>query len=193
MRLVCVSSTTRNTYIDTGVSGDNNNLSFRLCGSYVNSLVNYESLMGNYVDDASNCWCVMRTNNGTGVRCCTNRKYSSPISITAPSNISNHVLTLDLSLHSYTSNGTNTTSEQESGNTNATNILLGKNGTKVEAGDKEFYGLKIWNNGVLIRNYVPCMRESDGAVGFWEVVNEEFKTSDGSDEFTAGLVADFVD
>ena len=192
-RLVKVASNTRNAYIDTGVSGDNDNLSFRLYGAYTSSLVNYESLMGNYVNDASNCWCVMRWNSGTAIRCCTNRMYSSPITITASSNITDVVMTLDVSLHSYTHNGSNTTSEQTAGTTNATNILLGKNGTRTEAGAKEFYGLKIWDNGVMIRNYVPCMRDSDSAVGFWEAVNGVFKTSDGSDEFTAGLVSDFVD
>ena len=192
-RLVKVTSNALGAYIDTGVSGNNDNLSFRLYSTYVGTKVNYSSFMGNYVNDNSNCWCIMRGDTRNSVRCCTNRLYSSAIEITSQFyDESNNLQTIEMSLHSYTSNGVNVTSEKASGTTNATNILLGRNGTRVEVVEKDFHGFKIWDNGVKIRDYIPCRRDSDGAIGFWEAVNGEFKTSDGNAEFVAGLTADFL-
>lgn len=35
----------------------------------------------------------------------------------------------------------------------------------------------IYDNGVLVRDYVPAKRKSDSVCGFYELVNAEFKTS----------------
>lgn len=39
-----------------------------------------------------------------------------------------------------------------------------------------FYYLKWWRSGSMIADYVPCVRESDDEVGFYDFVSQTFKT-----------------
>lgn len=48
------------------------------------------------------------------------------------------------------------------------------------------YSCKIWDNGTLIRNYIPCRRTSDSKVGMYDLVRNRFSSSAGDTEYTAG-------
>lgn len=48
------------------------------------------------------------------------------------------------------------------------------------------YSAKIWIDGVLVRDFAPCYRESDSVVGLWDVVSKAFFTSAGTGAFIAG-------
>jgi len=50
----------------------------------------------------------------------------------------------------------------------------------------DLYELKIWDNGTLVRNYIPCYRKSDNVVGMYDIVNNTFKTNAGSGSFIKG-------
>lgn len=58
------------------------------------------------------------------------------------------------------------------------------------AGNRKFvgkiYSCKIWDNGTLVRNLVPCKRESDSAIGMYDLVNNQFYANSGTGTFTAG-------
>lgn len=43
---------------------------------------------------------------------------------------------------------------------------------------------KIWESGVLIREYVPCYRKSDNKPGMYDLATKEFFTNTGTGEFT---------
>jgi len=45
---------------------------------------------------------------------------------------------------------------------------------------------KIWDNGVLIHEYVPCYRKADGVIGLYDIIQREFKTNAGSGSFSKG-------
>lgn len=47
------------------------------------------------------------------------------------------------------------------------------------------YSCKIYDNGTLIRDYVPC-KNSSGTVGLYDIVNGVFYDNAGTDAFTAG-------
>ncbi len=51
----------------------------------------------------------------------------------------------------------------------------------------KFYSCAVWDNGTLVRAYVPC-KNSSGTVGMYDLVNKTF-TSSGSTAFTAGPTA----
>ena len=51
------------------------------------------------------------------------------------------------------------------------------------------YYLKIWQNGTLVRDFIPARRNSDNVLGLWDVVSETFFTNSGSGTFAAGPVA----
>lgn len=45
---------------------------------------------------------------------------------------------------------------------------------------------KLWDNGILVRNFVPCYRKSDSVVGLYDLVNSVFYTNAGTGTFLKG-------
>jgi len=48
------------------------------------------------------------------------------------------------------------------------------------------YYCRIYDGDMLVRNFVPCRRNSDGVLGVYDRVNDVFYANAGSDTFTAG-------
>ena len=48
------------------------------------------------------------------------------------------------------------------------------------------YYFKIWDNDILVRDYVPCIREKDKVAGFYDRVNKTFVTSGNANKLIAG-------
>lgn len=48
------------------------------------------------------------------------------------------------------------------------------------------YYCKIFEDGTLVRHFIPCYRNSDNEIGLYDVVNDVFYTKQGSDSFTKG-------
>lgn len=57
------------------------------------------------------------------------------------------------------------------------------------AANLKIYSCEIYNNGTLVRNFVP-VKNSSGTIGLYDLVNSAFYTNAGSGTFTAG--ADIV-
>jgi hypothetical protein len=55
------------------------------------------------------------------------------------------------------------------------------------AGGK-LYNSKIYDNGILVRDFIPCYRNSDNVVGLYDMVNNEFYTNQGTGVFTYGQI-----
>ena len=49
----------------------------------------------------------------------------------------------------------------------------------------KLYGAKIYMDGELIKNFLPCIRQSDNAVGLYETVEGEFYENSGNGEITS--------
>ena len=49
----------------------------------------------------------------------------------------------------------------------------------------KIYFLKIYDNGTLVRDFIPCQKQ-DGTVGLWDDVNSAFYGNAGTGTFTAG-------
>lgn len=50
----------------------------------------------------------------------------------------------------------------------------------------KLYYAKLWDNNVLIRDYVPCYRKSDNVIGLYDLVNNVFYTNQGTGTFLKG-------
>lgn len=76
-------------------------------------------------------------------------------------------------------------------NTSLNNIYLFRfwNGssTPVAAATAKLYSCKMKEAGVLIRDFVPCYRKSDGEIGLYDLVNDVFYTNQGSGTFSMGV------
>ena len=70
------------------------------------------------------------------------------------------------------------------------NIAIGQctNGLGINYFDgvTNYYGGKIYDDGVLVRNFIPCYRKSDNEVGMYDLVNGVFYTNAGTGSFVAG-------
>ena len=54
------------------------------------------------------------------------------------------------------------------------------------------YYAKIWNNDVLVRNFIPAKRNSDNVFGMYDTVTNTFFTNQGTGDFIAGPVASYI-
>ena len=86
-------------------------------------------------------------------------------------------------------NGTNIITETSSLDiTNNTTMYLfsrhENNSTVNWISNAKIYYCKIWDNDVLVRNYVPALRKSDNKPGMYDFVSGQFFTNLGTGEFT---------
>lgn len=51
---------------------------------------------------------------------------------------------------------------------------------------KRIYYCKLYDNGTLVRNMIPCYRISDNVIGMYDLVNNKFYTNAGTGAFTKG-------
>lgn len=56
----------------------------------------------------------------------------------------------------------------------------------------KLYYFKIYDNGTLVRDYVPVKRISDGAIGLYDKVNKLFYGNDGTGSFGAGPEVGYI-
>lgn len=61
------------------------------------------------------------------------------------------------------------------------------NGSVQAYGSFALYSAKFYNNGTMVRDFIPC-KNSSGTVGLYDMVNGEFYSNKGSGTFTAGSV-----
>lgn len=67
--------------------------------------------------------------------------------------------------------------------------IFGKNGngTSMEKGSGyRLYSWKLYDNGILVRDYIPCYRKADNEIGLYDIVNDIFYTNAGTGTFTKG-------
>lgn len=50
----------------------------------------------------------------------------------------------------------------------------------------KFYSCKLYDNGTLIRHFIPCFRKSDNEIGLFDLVNQVFYTNQGTGTFLKG-------
>lgn len=50
----------------------------------------------------------------------------------------------------------------------------------------KFYSFKIYDNGTLVRDFVPAMRDSDSKYGFYDIIGNSFYLSPNGNTFVGG-------
>lgn len=67
--------------------------------------------------------------------------------------------------------------------------LFGRNSTStIYYSNVKQYGCKMYYNNVLVRDFIPCFRNTDNEVGLYDLVNNVFYTNQGTGTFTYGQV-----
>ena len=75
-------------------------------------------------------------------------------------------------------------------NTGKTFAIFGRKGENngvLELSKTDIYALKFYDNGTLVRDFIPCQKP-DGTIGLWDDVNSVFYGNAGTGTFTAGPV-----
>lgn len=52
--------------------------------------------------------------------------------------------------------------------------------------EMKLFALKLWENNVLIRDFIPCYRKSDSEIGLYDIVTRAFFQNAGTGAFTKG-------
>ena len=71
-------------------------------------------------------------------------------------------------------------------NTSKPIYLFALNYNGVSYSKFKIYSVKLLQNNILIRNFVSCYRNTDGEIGMYDTVNNEFYTNQGSGTFLKG-------
>lgn len=50
----------------------------------------------------------------------------------------------------------------------------------------KLYYLKMYSNGTLVRDYIPCYRKADNVIGLYDLVSKTFFTNEGTGTFSKG-------
>lgn len=65
-------------------------------------------------------------------------------------------------------------------------IFASYNNGTVAYGKTHIYTLKLWDNGTLIREYIPCYHKNDNEIGLYDMVENKFYTNQGTGTFLKG-------
>lgn len=86
-------------------------------------------------------------------------------------------------------NDSSTTAVNQTFSYNRTITLFDVNqkaGLVGNAGGSRIYYFKLFDNGDLVRDYIPCYRKSDSKPGMYDLVSRTFFTNAGTGEFIVG-------
>lgn len=104
-----------------------------------------------------------------------------------PNPLNEHVITISVPEQKIIVDG-NTTSFSgsiQSGNNYPLNVFasINANGSVSTGQPLKLYYYKIWDNGTLVRDFIPVVRKSDNKPGMYDRVTKQFFTNTGTGEF----------
>lgn len=166
-------------YIDTGIKASKTlkveaDMDVSLASGWVMILGDYTS--GSYFSwwrQNTTIYAYYGSNNKTLAELTGKRKYIS--------NNTNNIWSIDTSQITVTPN-----SSDFSKNGNNLYLFSVNNGGNYNKASMKLYSCKIYDNGTLVRDFIPARRISDGKAGLWDKVNLKFYTDENGGNFTAG-------
>ena len=180
---------------NTEVPGNNDNLRIQLSIKTDNH-INYNGFFGNYASETANSWRMISKGSGNekGLFFNINTRTGSSRGLDTKdaSSIVGKRLYIDTSYNksvlTLNNKKSSTLTVPAKGTENNNPIILGNaannKGNTTSNIHIKWYYCKIYDNETLIRYYIPCYRKSDNKVGFYDIINNEFKYSTGALQFT---------
>ncbi|MBQ9607852.1 MAG: phage tail protein [Lachnospiraceae bacterium] len=174
-------------YIDTGIHG---NLNTEIITKVTNN--NYSGqLFGDITNNSKAISCNFSFNSSLISR--FGNKESSSILGNYVS--SNNVFTLKENKEGIYINGSKVQEFNATDTfiTENTLLLFNRNsssGSQQNTWKGKLYYFKIYDNNSLVRDFIPCYRNSDNEVGLYDLVNNVFYTNQGTGAFTYGSTYD---
>lgn len=166
-------------YIDTGIKASKNlkveaDINITTASGWVMILGDYTS--GSYFSwwrKDTTMYAYYGSNNKTLAEQTGKRKYVA--------NNTNNVWSIDSSNITVSPN-----SSDFSKNGGNLYLFSVNNGGNYNKASMKLYSCKIYNNGTLVRDFIPAKRTSDSKCGLWDRVNKVFYSNAGTGTFTGG-------
>ena len=166
-------------YIDTGIKASKNlkveaDIDVSAASGWVMILGDYTS--GSYFSwwrQNTTMYAYYGSNNKTLAELTGKRKYIS--------NNTNNIWSIDTSKITVTPNSSNFSKDG-----NNLYLFSVNNGGNYNKASMKLYSCKIYDNGTLVRDFIPAKRVSDGMCGLWDKANYKFYTDINGNNFTAG-------
>ena len=198
-------------YIDTGISGGNDNLEIDVT-FMAQKYVQYGAIYGNYVDEATNMTRIIFGTNASGLYSNINCPAGSNSIINTGSSILNKVINFYQDKSKITVNGTDyTVNTRKSGTATTNNIALFNRSLTIPITRDiglRVYDFKISESGTLLRHLKPCLRGNTpcmydtvegkyhmnvgtGTFGYGEIKFVDYIESDGNQFIDTGLIGNF--
>ena len=175
--------------VDTGVSGNNNNLIMKFNG-IMNTHVNYSAFLGNYIDGNTNCWRLCKSTSVGTILCNVNSKQSLTLTSDNNTTLNNQMIKAEFKRIEIKAYYKTVTGSVVSGTANNSNIILGSDrlAGNNDGVTKQIFYFKIDDGATPLLEYIPAKRNSDDAIGFYDKVTNTFIKSTTSTEFEPGPV-----
>ena len=175
--------------IDTGVPGNNDNLTFEFKFN-VDRFIAYRGFFTNYASETANSW-RLSEGGSSGFIFNVNTKTGSSTAYSYGSFLNKDTeVRLKRSMLVVRSEGSQYVKQSNivAGTTNNTTIYINTSRRAAQTRDDviKWYFFRIYDNDTLIRDYIPCVRLTDSKAGFYDLANNTFNPSIGTQDFTAG-------
>lgn len=170
-------------FIDTGIpAGTNTSIEV---DAKLNAINNRTTMMGNWGtrENENLRWCVFFYND--------NRLYfyisTSNYSWVWSSNVGNR-MTYKIDHNKFYVNGNLYKDFTSKGNidTQKNTLIFTASSDGSDACYMTLYACKVWENDVLVRDFIPVRRKSDNEICLYDKLTEEFYTNRGTGSFSAG-------
>lgn len=178
-----------NQYIDTGITGSNTveiDITFNTQNNFSATVGQYGAILGSRIGSKKQEYQLNTFSQGTstnGIFRINNTEINAQLDRDRKINIKikNSKYYVD-----NIEKSTLSTQTVFDNNKNIYLFALNNNGTSSQHGTLKIYDCKIWKDGVLVRNYIPCYRKSDMVVGLYDLVNDVFYENQGNGNFNYG-------
>lgn len=175
-------------YIDTGVSGANNNLKIMVRYAMRQFPTAYWRFISAYKDESTNTTRII-LNKDTQVLANINSVATGGSLILTRTGYTGVVYTDILEPTSstgfkLTSNGVSTSKTRVLGNPIDQNVLIFP--LTADTVDVELYQCQIYDGDTLVRNFFPCIMGDE--FGLWDSVTQQFYGNEGDGEFSGEII-----
>lgn len=178
-------------YIDTGVPGNNANLSFKIKYAWTVLPRGYEAIFANYESETANITRLLQSGGGVTYLYVDTRTNSPMARLDMQRKVNTpYIETLDFTNYMIGDKILPLKSPTK-GTENNKSILLLK-GAASEHPKLKIYYFKVYDKGKLVRNFVPVQQGAkigDFVVpdnGMWDIVEQKFYPNAGTGRFTYG-------
>lgn len=205
-RVEYIMNNIRYNVIDTGIDGADDSLEFQF--KVKAEAYDYGPFFGNSENETTEAWrLIQSTSSADASRVkmyfCRNRRAGSSATLVFPQTYADEIIEMYVSFNRcwvkignqesniYITRGIPGDNLTTSANIAINATALSTTSINVTSKRNYWYYFKIWKQGVLVRDFIPCVRQSDSTVGFYDMVSQQFFGPYLSNRpFTAGPTVD---